>query len=391
MRIDSGGGGPTLDPKALAYERELFTMFTFADYMVTWATDDWQTSATSLRDMSTDLGKITQRLRDGDGTPGASGWTGPAADAATASLSTLASTLDDRAVEMDQARAAMKGLTGAYDWAKEQWYCKIVSNSDNLKPEAFTKTDPVSGHPTSDPAAYAAAVDAIYEERNTAAKGILDALKKRVGAAADDLPVEDTTTTPTPYSPAGSGGTSANYATNTATTTTTVAARGRHHRRARTQRPPALHRWRSGDWCSDHRVRWRERPGRRCGRGHARRGRERRRAWHEHLGHRLRRFTRRRCVAWCIDRRGQGQFGAWCHGHRQVRHAHGRSNGARSWLIGPQRQWSWRRWSHRCRGRGRPSRSGSRNQCVRRRRQGRERSGRERSRWRRRRSGRWQG
>ena len=217
MRIDSGGGGPTLDPKALAYERELFKMFTFADYMVTWATDDWQTSATSLRDMSKDLGKITQRLREGDGTPGSSGWTGPAADAATASLSTLASTLDDRAVEMDQARAAMKGLTGAYDWAKEQWYSKIVSNSNNLKPEAFTKTDPVSGHPTSDPAAYAAAVDAIYEERNKAAKGILDALKKRVGAAADDLPVEDTTTTPTPYSPAGSGGTSANYATNTAT------------------------------------------------------------------------------------------------------------------------------------------------------------------------------
>ena len=187
--VDGGGGGPVLDPKAKANERELFKLFSFTAFMVDWAADDWKASATAVAGLSKDVKEIRSRLIEGDGTT--PGWTGPAAEAAGGSFALLSSSLDARAKELTDAQAAMRQVTKAAEWAREQWYAKVASISTSLDPTNFQKPIyPTSSTMTTDTAAMQAAEEQIYEQRDQAAKKILEGLNLRVAEATTAMPVD---------------------------------------------------------------------------------------------------------------------------------------------------------------------------------------------------------
>lgn len=201
--VDGGGGGPVLDPKAKANERELFKLFSFTAFMVDWAADDWKASATAVAGLSKDVKEIRSRLIEGDGTT--PGWTGPAAEAAGGSFALLSSSLDDRAKELTDAQAAMRQVTKAAEWAREQWYAKVASISTSLDPANFQKPIyPTSSTMTTDTAAMQAAEEQIYEQRDQAAKKILEGLNLRVAEATTAMPV-DYVPPDAPWTAGGSG------------------------------------------------------------------------------------------------------------------------------------------------------------------------------------------
>jgi hypothetical protein len=188
--IADGGGGPRLDPKAKAHERELFKIFDFLTFDVSSSHQDWKSSAEKLEAVAKDVKKIVSDLEEGDGT---SGWTGPAADAAKESLGALAKRLDTSAQKI---RAVSTGLDTVYTaagdardgyWQKVNAVSTYVNPDDHLKPP--TKQQPPDLK-IPDTAAFDAAVDAKYEARDRAAKKVLDQLGTDVTHATSQMPLE---------------------------------------------------------------------------------------------------------------------------------------------------------------------------------------------------------
>src|SRR5690349_14853455 len=95
---DGGGGGPTLNPKAKHFERELFKVFAASTSTIWLTQEDWRGAKTQLENLAKDVQQVKSELQaPGDG---GKGWQGPAAEAALSSLEKLSTTLDGHAAKV---------------------------------------------------------------------------------------------------------------------------------------------------------------------------------------------------------------------------------------------------------------------------------------------------
>lgn len=223
VRIDDGGGGPTLNPKAKHYERELFKVFSVGTGSIYLTESDWKDAKKQLEDLSKDVKTVRSELEAP--ADGSKGWTGPAADAALSSLKKLSETLDTHAVEVGGVKLSLNQIYTAVTDAQASWYSEVSSISTYVNPDDHMRL-PAPYAPTAenaekysvrDPDAAAAAEDALWEQRNQAAKKVLDQLGADTKDAKKAMPIEvSDDETDTPYTPQGStpGG---NYPTNTTT------------------------------------------------------------------------------------------------------------------------------------------------------------------------------
>ncbi|KGN35016.1 hypothetical protein N802_01320 [Knoellia sinensis KCTC 19936] len=225
MLHDGGGGGPILNPKAKNYERELFKVFAVDTGSISLTQTDWQDAKKQLRDLAKDVRAVRSELEAP--TDGSKGWSGPAATAALASLDKLGSTLDDRAAEIGDVDRSLGGVYQAVSDAKAAWYSDVSSISTYVDPDDHMRL-PTPHLPTQenrdkysvrDPEAAAAAEDALWEQRNRAAKRILDKLGVATQRATGEMPIDVSGDAESPYqaqAPAGRGPGNTNTATHSA-------------------------------------------------------------------------------------------------------------------------------------------------------------------------------
>ena len=199
---NGGGGGPTLDPKAHANERELFKIFGFEYWSVDWAANDWLTSAARIRSVAKDVRTTITQLESGDGTKDNPAWTGPSAVAACASMEQLAKSLDTRASEIDKARLGMEQVTKDSSWAREQWYARVYPIKTTLDERDYQR---ISGPDGVDHARMAQDEQALYAKRDAEAKKILTELNQRIATSTASMPV-DYVPPQDPYSGSVAGG-----------------------------------------------------------------------------------------------------------------------------------------------------------------------------------------
>lgn len=199
---NGGGGGPTLDPKAHANERELFKIFGFEYWSVDWAANDWLTSAARIRSVAKDVRTTITQLESGDGTKDNPAWTGPSAVAACASMEQLAKSLDTRASEIDKARLGMEQVTKDSSWAREQWYARVYPIKTTLDERDYQR---ISGPDGVDHARMAQDEQALYAKRDAEAKKILTELNQRIATSTASMPV-DYVPPQDPYSGSAAGG-----------------------------------------------------------------------------------------------------------------------------------------------------------------------------------------
>ncbi|MDT0215629.1 hypothetical protein Q9R29_17190 [Rothia sp. ARF10] len=222
---DGGGGGPTLSPKAKHYERQLFKVFSTSTSTIFLTQEDWRAAKTQLENLAKDVQQVRTELQ----TPsdGGKGWQGPAAEAALASLEKLGTTLDGHATKVGEVDTSLGQVHQAISDAKAAWYSDVASISTYVDPADHTRL-PAPYLPTAenrekysvpDAEAAAAAEDALWEQRNQAAKKVLDQLGADTRTATGTMPIDTKTRSETPYSPSGPGP-STNYPTGTSTPST---------------------------------------------------------------------------------------------------------------------------------------------------------------------------
>ncbi|CAN7386703.1 hypothetical protein [Knoellia sp. LjRoot47] len=219
---DGGGGGPTLDPKAKHFERELFKVFSTSTSTIWLTQEDWRGAKTQLEDLAKDVQQVRTELQTpGDG---GAGWQGPAAEAALASLEKLSTTLDGHAAKIGDVDTSLGQVYQAISDAKAGWYSDVASISTYVDPSDHMRL-PAPYLPTPenkaqysvpDADAAAAAEDAKWEQRNQAAKKVLEQLGSDTQTATGKMPIETKTKSETPYSSNGPGP-STNYPTRTST------------------------------------------------------------------------------------------------------------------------------------------------------------------------------
>ncbi|MFC7489261.1 MULTISPECIES: WXG100 family type VII secretion target [unclassified Knoellia] len=205
VRVDDGGGGPTLNPKAKHYERELFKVFGVQTGSIYLTQTDWQNAKKQLEGLAKDVRTVHGELAAPS--DGSNGWSGPAAEAARASLEKLSSTLDTRAGEIGEVDTSLGQVYKAVSDAKAAWYAEVASISTYVDPDDHKRL-PAPYLPTAenadkysvrDPAAAAAAEDALWEQRNQAAKKVLDQLTVDTQSAKGTMPIDVKDDTQTPY------------------------------------------------------------------------------------------------------------------------------------------------------------------------------------------------
>ena len=223
--IDGGGGGPTLNPKAKHFERQLFKVFSTSTSTIFLTQEDWRAAKTRLEDLAKDVQQVRTELQ----TPsdGGRGWQGSAAEAALASLEKLSTTLDGHATKVGEVDTSLGLVYQAINDAKAAWYSDVASISTYVDPADHTRL-PAPYLPTAenrekysvpDAEAAAAAEDALWEQRNQAAKRVLDQLGADTRTATGTMPIDTRNRSETPYSPSGPGP-STNYPTGTSTPST---------------------------------------------------------------------------------------------------------------------------------------------------------------------------
>lgn len=211
---------PTLNPKAKQYERQLHKIFA-VDTSAIWLTQqDWIDAKAKLENLAKDVrGVRTELTAPSDG---GKGWTGPAAEAALASLTKLSDTLDGHAVKVGDVDTSLKNVYDAISAAKDAWDTKVASISTYVDPDDHKRlpapyaptAENAANHSVTDHEAVAAAEDAKWEQRNQAAKQVLDDLGVQTQEATGKMPIAAKDSGESPYSSTGSGpGT--NYGANT--------------------------------------------------------------------------------------------------------------------------------------------------------------------------------
>ncbi|MFW5469807.1 WXG100 family type VII secretion target [Knoellia sp. CPCC 206435] len=224
--LDGGGSGPTLNPKAKHYERRLFKVFSSSTASIWLTQNDWRAAKTQLEDLAKDVRQVHTELQAPP--TGGRGWQGPAAEAALASLQKLSSTLDTHATKVGDVDTSLGQVHTAITEAKAGWYSEVASISTYVDPAEHTRL-PAPYLPTPenraqysvpDTEAAAAAEDALWEQRNQAAKRVLDRLGTDTQTATSTMPIETRTRSETPYSQSGPGGGGGDYPAGTRTPST---------------------------------------------------------------------------------------------------------------------------------------------------------------------------
>ncbi|GGB70424.1 hypothetical protein [Knoellia flava] len=222
---DGGGGGPTLNPKAKHYERQLFKVFSSSTSTIFLTQEDWRAAKTKLDDLAKDVQQVRTELQAPS--DGGKGWQGPAAEAALSSLEKLSTTLDGHASKIGDVDTSLGQVYQAISDAKAAWYSDVASISTYVDPADHTRL-PAPYLPTAenrekysvpDAEAAAAAEDALWEQRNQAAKKVLDQLGADTRTATGTMPIDTTQDKQAPYSPSGPGP-STNYPSGTSTPST---------------------------------------------------------------------------------------------------------------------------------------------------------------------------
>lgn len=227
---DGGGGGPRLDPKAKHYERELFKVFSSNTSTIWLTQEDWRGAKTQLEDLAKDVQQVRSELQAPS--DGGKGWQGPAAEAALSSLEKLSTTLDGHATKIGDVDTSLGQVYQAISDAKAAWYSDVASISTYVDPDDHMRL-PAPYLPTPenraqysvpDAEAAVAAEDAKWEQRNQAAKKVLEQLGADTQTATGTMPIETKTKSETPYAPTGSG-----PGTNYPTGSTTPSTSGGYH------------------------------------------------------------------------------------------------------------------------------------------------------------------
>lgn len=205
MRPDEGGGGPTLNPKAKHYERELFKVFSVQTGSISMTQTDWQNAKKQLEALARDVRAVHGELEAP--ADGSKGWSGPAAVAALGSLNKLSETLDTHAGEIGSVDTSLGQVYTAVSDAKSEWYAKVAIISTYVDPDDHKRlpapylptADNAAKYSIRDPEAAAAAEDAKWEERNQAAKKVLDQLALDTQTAKGTMPIDVKDDKETPY------------------------------------------------------------------------------------------------------------------------------------------------------------------------------------------------
>ena len=206
---DGGGGGPTLDPKAKHFERELFKVFSASTSTIWLTQEDWRGAKTQLEDLAKDVRQVRTELQaPGDG---GAGWQGPAAEAALSSLEKLGRRSTGTPPRSATSTRASGRSTRRSATPRPAWYSDVASistyvdPSDHMRlPAPYLPTPENTGkYSVPDADAAAAAEDAKWEQRNQAAKKVLDQLGTDTQTATGKMPIETKTKTETPYSSNG--------------------------------------------------------------------------------------------------------------------------------------------------------------------------------------------
>jgi hypothetical protein len=194
--IDGGGGGPTLNPKAKHYERELFKVFAVETGSISVTQTDWQGARAQLENLASDVRAVRSELEAP--ADGGKGWTGPAAAAALSALEKLSDTLEAHAVEVGDVDTSLGQVYQAVTDARAAWYSEVASISTYVDPADHMRL-PAPYQPTAanvekysvpDPDAAAAAEDAKWQERNLAAKKVLEQLDTDTQTAKATMPID---------------------------------------------------------------------------------------------------------------------------------------------------------------------------------------------------------
>lgn len=204
-RVDDSGSGPTLNPKAKHYERELFKVFAVSTGSIVQTQSDWGDAKKQLEDLAKDVRTVRGELKAP--ADGSKGWSGPAAAAALSSLERLSETLDTHAGEVGAVDTSLGQAHTAVSTARVAWFSEVTSTSTYVDPDAHKRL-PAPYLPTAenkaaysirDPEAAAAAEDALWEKRNQAAKKVLDQLTIDMTQAKGTMPLNFKDDKETPY------------------------------------------------------------------------------------------------------------------------------------------------------------------------------------------------
>lgn len=195
---------PPLPAEAGPYERVLHEVYGFATPLVESTATDWGKTSENVALLATAVREVITTLQTAD-----EPWEGPAATSAYATLDTLAKALDARAAEIDDIRKGLKDAASAADTAQSAYVSRVRSVSLTVDREDYQP----SGGGNFNITGYEAAIESRREEREQAARQVLQEFDAGMTTAAKKLPVESTDDTVTvdstpggPGYPGGGGG-----------------------------------------------------------------------------------------------------------------------------------------------------------------------------------------
>jgi hypothetical protein len=180
---DEGPYVPALPDDAGPHERQLHDIYGFSTGLVELTAEDWGKTADAVTGLALDVKGVVDALR-GAQEP----WEGPAAEAAFATLGKLRTSLEARSAEITDIKKGLEDAAAAADVARTQYATQVRAVSTHVDREGYQPTGGGNFNIT----AYEAAIEARREERESAAKSVLETFNASMGAAAKQLPVEST-------------------------------------------------------------------------------------------------------------------------------------------------------------------------------------------------------
>lgn len=180
---DEGPYVPALPDDAGPFERQLHDIYGFSSGLVELTAEDWGKTADAVTGLALDVKGVVDALR-GAQEP----WEGPAAEAAYATLAKLRTSLEARSAEITDIKKGLEDAAAAADVARTQYSSTVRSVSTYVDREGYQP----EGGGNFNITGYEAAIEARREERESAAKEVLETFNASMGAAAKQMPVEST-------------------------------------------------------------------------------------------------------------------------------------------------------------------------------------------------------
>lgn len=178
---DEGPYVPALPEDAGPHERALHDIYGFSTGLVELTAEDWGKTADAVTGLALDVKGVVDALR-GAQEP----WEGPAAEAAFATLGKLRTSLEARSAEIADIKKGLEDAAAAADVARTQYSSKVRAVSTYVDREGYQP----EGGGNFNITAYEAAIESRREERESAAKEVLETFNASMGAAAKQLPVD---------------------------------------------------------------------------------------------------------------------------------------------------------------------------------------------------------